>query len=142
MTAVTWNINGLGLSNLVLWATCGYLGGFDIVMLSETRALSVPEGFLPDHSVVLVPASREGRAGEGLLLGVRKVVRSGCRIGPLMPLPSGSGCLCMGLRSRCLPVCVKFRLQALGSCRTIGYRTGLLRCLPMLLLPGLLVMCY
>ena len=71
-----------------------------------------------------------------------RVVRSGCRIGLLMPLPSGSGCLCMGLRGHCLSVCVTFRLQAPGSCRTIVYRKGLLRCLPMLLLPGLLVMCY
>ena len=111
-------------------------------MLSETRALSVPEGFLPDHSVVLVPASREGRAGEGLLLGVRKSCQVRVQDWAADATSLWVGLLCMGLRGHCLSVCVTFRLQAPGSCRTIVYRKGLLRCLPMLLLPGLLVMCY
>ena len=69
VSVLAWNVNGLHDSKLLLWDTCTYL---DIVLLCETRCLSLPAGVLPDHSVALVPAQSPGRAGEGLILAVRK----------------------------------------------------------------------
>ena len=43
-----------------------------MILLSETRCLCTPAGFLPHHSVALVPATAQGRAGEGLLVAVRR----------------------------------------------------------------------
>ena len=57
---------------MLLWDTLQYLDTFDIVLLSETRCLGLPAGFLPRHSVALVPATADGRAGEGLLVAVRR----------------------------------------------------------------------
>lgn len=49
-----------------------YLQRFDVILLSETRCMAWDDAFLPDHSVALVPACRDGQAGEGLLLAVRR----------------------------------------------------------------------
>lgn len=49
-----------------------YLQTFDVILLSETRCATWNDNLLPHHSVALVPAGREGQAGEGLLLAVRR----------------------------------------------------------------------
>ncbi len=72
MSVLTWNVNGLSESTLCLWDTRRYLESFDVVLLCETRCLCLPPGFLPDHSVAHVPASTQGRAGEGMLVAVRR----------------------------------------------------------------------
>ena len=45
---------------------------FDILLLSETRADYVPDDLQPEHSIAFCPASRAGRAGEGMAVAVRK----------------------------------------------------------------------
>ena len=66
-------------SKLLLWDTAAYLRTFDVVLLTETRCVALPPGLLPDHTILDVPASAEGRAGEGLLLAVRRQLRVSVR---------------------------------------------------------------
>lgn len=49
-----------------------YLRGFDILLLSETRAADVSDSLLSEYSIAFSPASRQGVAGEGLLVAVKK----------------------------------------------------------------------
>lgn len=49
-----------------------YLRGFDILLLSETRASDVSDSLLSEFSIAFSPASRQGVAGEGLLVAVKK----------------------------------------------------------------------
>ena len=48
-----------------------YLHTFDIVMLSETRRLVIEKDLWEHFKLFFHPASSSGRAGEGLLLGIR-----------------------------------------------------------------------
>lgn len=49
-----------------------YLQKFDVILLTETRSAIWDDNVLPNHSVAFVPAGREGQAGEGLLVAVRR----------------------------------------------------------------------
>ena len=55
-----------------LWDTAAYLDQFDIVLLSEARCLTWDDSLLPNHSVTFTAASEEGKAGEGIVIAVRK----------------------------------------------------------------------
>ena len=59
-------------SKLALWDTVLYFQSFDVILLSETRAVHFPDELLPHYSVAYCPASQEGRGGEGLLVAVKK----------------------------------------------------------------------
>ena len=45
---------------------------FDVVILSEARCAVWDDGLLPDHSVGLIPATEDCKAGEGIVLAVRR----------------------------------------------------------------------
>ena len=45
---------------------------FDVLLLTETRADYIPDALLPGHSIAFSPASRAGRAGEGMAIAVKK----------------------------------------------------------------------
>ena len=55
--------------------TLDYLSHFDIVLLCETRCFVLPEDFLPLFDTFHVPASSSGKAGEGLLISVRRSLK-------------------------------------------------------------------
>ena len=59
-------------SKVYLHDTAKYLAAFDVVLLTETRAAHIEDGFLPQHSIAFIPASKDGRAGEGILVAVKK----------------------------------------------------------------------
>lgn len=59
-------------SKLALWDTVQYFHSFDVILLSETRAVHFPDDLLPQYSIAYCPASQEGRGGEGLLVAVKK----------------------------------------------------------------------
>ena len=65
-------MNGLSDGKVYLHGTAQYLAAFDIVLLTETRAAHIEDGFLPQHSIAFIPASKDGRAGEGILVAVKK----------------------------------------------------------------------
>ena len=67
-----WNVNGISDSKNALHDIIEYLNTFDIVMLVETRLTSIDKDFLLGYSVAHIPASDSGKAGQGILLGVRK----------------------------------------------------------------------
>ena len=69
---VAWNVNGLGVSTLLLWDTATYLNQFDVVLMSEVRLACWDDALLPNHSVAFIPASSDGRAGEGIVVAVQK----------------------------------------------------------------------
>ena len=71
---VAWNINGLTSSKLFLHDTCDYLQGFDIVLLTETRCMTLPENFLTNYSIDFAPSLSNGRAGQGVLVAVKKCI--------------------------------------------------------------------
>ena len=59
-------------SKLALWDSVQYFQAFDVILLSETRAVHFPAYLLPDYSIAYCPASQEGRGGEGLLVAVKQ----------------------------------------------------------------------
>ena len=65
-------MNGLEDGRFALQDGLQYLQGFDVLLLSETRTVDVPDSMFPDHSIAFTPASRQGIAGEGLLVAVKK----------------------------------------------------------------------
>jgi len=69
---VVWNVNGISDSKNELHGILDYLNTFDIVMLVETRLESIDREFLVDFSIAHIPASKSGKAGQGILLGVKK----------------------------------------------------------------------
>ena len=52
--------------------TINYLEKFDIILLSETRCSVLPNHFLSQYSIDYAPSSSNGKAGEGLLVAVKK----------------------------------------------------------------------
>ena len=69
---MSWNVNGLSAGRLFLHDTAVYLDRFDIVLLTEARCCTWDPRLLPNHSVTFTAASRDGRAGEGVAVAVRK----------------------------------------------------------------------
>ena len=65
-------MNGLSDSKVCLHDTAKYLAAFDIVLLTETRAAHIEDGLLPQHSIAFIPADKDGRAGEGILVAVKR----------------------------------------------------------------------
>ena len=59
-------------SKISLWDAAQYLRDFDVILLSETRAVQIPDHLFTDYSLAYCPASEEGRGGEGILVAVRK----------------------------------------------------------------------
>ena len=59
-------------SKLALHNTVQYAQAFDVILLSETRAVHFSDDLLPQYSIAYCPASQEGRGGEGLLVAVKK----------------------------------------------------------------------
>ena len=57
---------------MFLHDTLDYLSSFDINLLCETRCLVLPDNFLPFFDTFHVPTSSSGKAGEGLLISVRR----------------------------------------------------------------------
>lgn len=57
---------------LALYDGLQYMQGFDVLLLTETRAEYIPDNPFPEHSIAFCPASRAGRAGEGVTVAVRK----------------------------------------------------------------------
>ena len=49
-----------------------YLSRFDIILLTEVRSMCWEDALLPNHSTSFIPASREGRAGEGVAVCIKK----------------------------------------------------------------------
>jgi hypothetical protein len=45
---------------------------FDIFLLTEARCSVWDDSLLPDHSIALVPADEAGKAGEGIVVAVRR----------------------------------------------------------------------
>ena len=78
--------------------TFEYLHGFDIVAVSETKLLSLPRHLLPDHTLHSVPAERQHKAGQGLLLGVRTALNY--TVQPWFPSCGGSGTAWLQLTQR------------------------------------------
>ena len=68
---LVWNVRGLRDSKVELHNLADYFNTFDLVLLTETAVESVPSRLLDGYSVAEIPAEREGRAGQGLLLAVR-----------------------------------------------------------------------
>ena len=56
---------------MTAWSMQEYMRRFDIVLLTETQVEHVPSDLLPGYSVAAVPASRQHRNGEGMLVAVR-----------------------------------------------------------------------
>lgn len=46
--------------------------GFDVMLLTETRADYVPDDLFLEPSIAFCPASRASRAGEGMAIAVRR----------------------------------------------------------------------
>ena len=69
---IAWNINGVQDSKISLWDAAQYLRDFDVILLSETRAVQISDHLFTDYSLAYCPASEEGRGGEGILVAVRK----------------------------------------------------------------------
>lgn len=65
-------MNGLHAGKISLWDTAQYLDQFDVVLLSEARCSTWDDTLLPNHAVTFTAASEEGRAGEGIVIAVRK----------------------------------------------------------------------
>ena len=65
------------------------MDGFDIVAVTETKLLSNPRHVLTNHALHTVAADRQHKAGQGLLLGVRKSLNFGVR--PWFPSCGHSG---------------------------------------------------
>ncbi len=69
---MVWNVNGISDSKNNLHDIIEYLNTFAIVMLVETRLESVDKDFLVGYSIAHIPATKSGKAGQGILLGVKK----------------------------------------------------------------------
>jgi hypothetical protein len=63
-------VNGLQASKLALWDAVQYHRDFDVILLSETRAIHFPDNLLPRHPIAYCPASLERQGGEGLLVAL------------------------------------------------------------------------
>ena len=74
---------------------------FDVILLTETRSAMWDDSVLPDHSVAFIPASRDGQAGEGILVATRRN-----RLYQVLDWASDDSTLC-----------VKLNVQ--GSCKPI-----------------------
>ena len=51
---------------------CSICKKFDVILLTKIRSATWDDSILPDHSVALLPASRDGQAGEGILIATRR----------------------------------------------------------------------
>ena len=69
---MSWNVNGLSDSKILLNNTLDYLLGFDVVCLTETWRTGWDDRNLPGFSTAFIPANEEGRAGEGILVAVKR----------------------------------------------------------------------
>jgi hypothetical protein len=72
LRAISKNINGLGESKVLLHDTYCFLSEYDIILLTETRSISWVDRALPGYSVAHIPASLDGKAGEGILVAVKR----------------------------------------------------------------------
>ena len=70
---MVWNVNGISDSKNDLHGILDYLNTFDVVMLVETRVESIDKDFLLDYSIAHIPASKSGKAGQGILLGYQRM---------------------------------------------------------------------
>lgn len=100
-SALVWNVHGLTSAGTAsLYGTHQYLDTFDFVFLSETALTAPPPWLLPRHTVHTLPATVEGRAGQGLLLGVRTSLGLSVSLWPTNP---ASGTLWLRLRHPASP---------------------------------------
>ena len=65
------NINNIPPSKLALWDTLEYLQSFDVIMLCETCCVSISSYSLPGYNLHFKPASKEGKAGQGILVAIK-----------------------------------------------------------------------
>ena len=68
---LAWNARGLTDGKLSLGLP-EYLRQFDVVMLTETQREHIPEQLFQGYAVSDTPATRDGRAGEGQLIAIRR----------------------------------------------------------------------
>jgi hypothetical protein len=72
---ICWNANGLAsVASSSAHCTYEFLAGHDIGMLCETQLGCVPRHLLPKHTLHTLLASRDNVSGQGLLLGVTKLL--------------------------------------------------------------------
>ena len=77
---MSWNVNGMTHEKLLLGDTLTYFDDFDVIFLTETRCIVLPQKFLPTYETFHVPASSPGKAGEGLLISVRRSMNANANV--------------------------------------------------------------
>ena len=69
---MVWNINGLSDSKTTLHDYVKFFMAYDIILLCETRATFIASTLFPGYSVAFQPSDTPGKAGQGLLIAVKR----------------------------------------------------------------------